>query len=158
LRNGEAMVENKIESIDAYISQFSPEIQEKLEALRKVIKESAPEATEKISWQMPTFVFHGNLVHFAVNKHHIGFYPGVSGVNAFSHEASEYKGTKGSFHFPLKKPLPLELVGKIVQFRVAENREQAEDKNIFTMKTVMRKRMFMQTCMPHEGHEEDHRT
>jgi uncharacterized protein YdhG (YjbR/CyaY superfamily) len=125
---GEVMAENKIESIDEYISQFSPEIQEKLEALRKVIKESAPEAEEKISWQMPTFVFHGNLVHFAVNKHHIGFYPGVSGVNAFSHEASEYQGTKGSFHFPYTKPLPCDLISKIVQFRVAENKKQAEEK------------------------------
>jgi uncharacterized protein YdhG (YjbR/CyaY superfamily) len=125
---GEIMEGNKIKSIDEYISQYPPELQEKLETLRKVIKEAAPEATEKISWQMPTFVFHGNLVHFAVNKHHIGFYPGVSGVDAFIHEAAEYQGTKGSFHFPINKPLPCDLVSKVVKFRVAENKKQAEDK------------------------------
>ena len=119
------MEENKIisESIDEYILKYPPEIQEKLKTLRKVIKESAPDAEEKISWQMPTFVLQGNLVHFAVCKNHIGFYPGLSGIDAFKHELSEYKGTKGSIHFPIKKPLPYELISKIVKFRVAENTE-----------------------------------
>jgi uncharacterized protein YdhG (YjbR/CyaY superfamily) len=125
---GEIMAGNKIESIDEYILNFPPEIQETLETLRKVIKESAPDAAEKISWQMPTFVLHGNLVHFAVCKNHIGFYPGLSGINSFKNELAEYKGTKGSIHFPIKKPLPYELISKIVKFRVTENKKQAEDK------------------------------
>ncbi len=122
------MEENKIESIGAYILNFSPEIQEILETLRKVIKESAPDAEEKISWQMPTFVLHGNLVHFAAHKNHIGFYPGPSGIAEFKHELSEYKGAKGSVQFPLNKPLPYELISRIVKFRVAENKKEAEDK------------------------------
>ena len=96
--------------------------------LRKVIKESAPDAEEKISWQMPTFVLHGNLVHFAAYKNHIGFYPTPSGIDAFKHELSEYKGAKGSVQFPIEKPLPYELISKIVKFRVAENIKIAEDK------------------------------
>ena len=85
------MEENKatFESIDEYISIFTPEIQEILETLRKVIKESAPDAEEKISYQMPAFVLHGNLVYFAVCKNHIGFYPTPSGISAFKHELSE---------------------------------------------------------------------
>lgn len=122
------MEENKIETIGAYILNFSPEIQEILETLRKVIKESAPDAEEKISWQMPTFVLHGNLVHFAAHKNHIGFYPGPSGIAEFKHELSEYKGAKGSVQFPLNKPLPYELISRIVKFRVAENKKEAEDK------------------------------
>lgn len=122
------MEENKIESIDEYIIQFPPEIQEILITLRKVIKEAAPDAEERMSWKMPTFVLHGNLVHFAVCKNHIGFYPAPSGINAFENELSEYKGTKGSIHFPIKKPLPYELVTKIVKFRVAENKKWAEEK------------------------------
>lgn len=119
---------NKIESIDEYILSFPPEIREILETLRKVIKESAPDAEEKISYQMPTFALHGNLVHFAACKNHIGFYPTPSAINAFKNELSEYKGAKGSIQFPIKKPLPYELVSKIVKFRVAENIKQAGDK------------------------------
>jgi uncharacterized protein YdhG (YjbR/CyaY superfamily) len=121
---------NKIisKSIDEYIAQFSPEVQEILKTLRKVIKEAAPETTEKISWQMPTFVLYRNLVHFAAYKNHIGFYPGSSGIDAFKHELSEYKGAKGSVQFPIEKPLPYELISKIVKFRVAENTKQAEGK------------------------------
>ena len=124
------MEENKItyKSIDEYILQFPPEVQEILKTLRKVIKESAPDAEEKISYQMPTFVLHGNLVHFAAFKNHIGFYPTPSGIDAFKHELSEYKGAKGSVQFPIEKPLPYELISEIVKFRVAENIKQAEDK------------------------------
>jgi len=115
-------------STDDYISQFSPEIRDKLETMRSTIKASAPDAEERISYQMPTFSLHGNLVHFAAFKHHIGFYPGASGISAFQQELSVYKGAKGSVQFPLDQPLPLELVSRIVQYRVAENKEKAERK------------------------------
>ncbi|MBC8060796.1 MAG: DUF1801 domain-containing protein [Clostridiaceae bacterium] len=125
------MEENKITfgSIDEYILGFPPEIQETLNKLRKVIKESAPDAEEKISYQMPTFAFHGNLVHFAAYKNHIGFYPAPSGIDEFKKELSEYKGAKGSVQFPIEKPLPYELITKIVNFRVAENIARAEEKS-----------------------------
>jgi len=116
------------ESIEEYISNFPPEVQEILKTLRKVIQESAPDATEKISYQMPTFDLHGNLVHFAAFKNHIGFYPAPSGIEAFKEELSEYKGAKGSIQFPIGKPLPYQLVSKIVKFRVAENIDKAEAK------------------------------
>ena len=119
---------DKIESIDAYILQFSPEVQEILQTVRKVIKESAPDAEEKISYQMPAFALQGNLVYFAANKKHIGFYPTSSGINAFQHEFAEYKSSKGAVQFPFDKPIPYELIREIVQFRVAENRQKAEDK------------------------------
>jgi len=124
------MKENKdvCKSIDEYIIKFPLEIQEILGSLKKVIKESAPDAEEKISYQMPTFVLHGNLVHFAAFKNHIGFYPAPSGINAFKEELSEYKGGKGSIQFSLEKPLPYDLIRKIVKFRVAENIEKAEQK------------------------------
>lgn len=115
-------------SIDEYIMQFPLEIQKILKTLRKVIKESAPEAEEKISYQMPTFELYGNLVHFAAYKNHIGFYPTPSGIDAFKHELSEYKWAKGSVQFPMDKPLPYELISKIVKFRVDENMKKAKTK------------------------------
>jgi uncharacterized protein YdhG (YjbR/CyaY superfamily) len=116
------------ESIDDYISKFPPEIQEILSTIRKVIKEAAPEAKEKISYQMPTFAQHGNLVHFAAFKNHIGFYPTPNGIDAFKEELSGYKGAKGSIQFPMDQPVPYELISKIVKYRVAENIKKAEDK------------------------------
>lgn len=116
------------ESIDAYIAHFPPEAQAILRTLREVIKESAPDAKEKISYQMPTFEHYGNLVHFAAFKNHIGFYPGASGIEAFKHELTSYKWAKGSVQFPIGKPLPYELIRRIVQYRVADNRERAERK------------------------------
>lgn len=114
--------------MDAYIAQYPPEIQEKLNELRKVIQESAPEATEKISWQMPTFYLHGNLIHFAVQKAHIGIYPGASGIERFAEELSAYKTSKGAAQFPFNKPIPFDLVRQIVAFRVAENKQWADEK------------------------------
>jgi uncharacterized protein YdhG (YjbR/CyaY superfamily) len=105
-------------SIDEYIATFPEEIQKILEVLRATIKAAAPDAEEKISYQMPTFALKGNLVHFAAWKNHIGFYPTSSGTQAFRHELSIYEGAKGSVKFPIDKPLPLELISKIVKFRL----------------------------------------
>ena len=112
--------------IDAYIAGFPPDVQEKLEGIRRTIREAAPDAEEKIAYQMPTFVLKGNLVHFAAFKKHIGFYPAPTGIERFKNELSVYEGGKGTVRFPLDGPIPLDLIGEIVRFRVRENLERAE--------------------------------
>ncbi|AXI11111.1 hypothetical protein CV093_06715 [Oceanobacillus sp. 143] len=114
------------ETIDEYISQFPNDIQEKLNTLRAIIKDAAPAAQEKISYQMPTFALKGNLIHFAAYKHHIGLYPGASGVAAFEKELAGYKTSKGTVQIPIEEQLPSELIGKIVKFKVDENMNKAE--------------------------------
>ena len=116
-------------SIDEYIATFPEDTQKILTELRKTIKAAAPKAEEKISYQLPTFALHGNLVHFAAFKNHIGFYPTPSGIQEFKDELSIYEGAKGSVQFPIDKPLPLKLIAKIVKFRVAENIKNAEAKS-----------------------------
>lgn len=114
--------------IDEYIAAFPKEVQKRLQQMRKTIQKAAPEAAETINYAMPTFTLNGNLVHFAGYANHIGFYPTPSGIEAFKKELSVYKGAKGSVQFPLDESLPLELVTKIVQFRVIENMEKAVKK------------------------------
>src|SRR5215203_200439 len=111
----------KPNSIDDYIAGFPKEIQAILEQIRTTIKQAAPEAKEAIKYAMPTFILHGNLVHYAAFKNHIGFYPVPSGIEAFKKELAVYKGAKGSVQFPLDQPMPLDLISKIVKFRVKEN-------------------------------------
>jgi uncharacterized protein YdhG (YjbR/CyaY superfamily) len=114
--------------IDEYIAKFPEDIQDTLQELRATIRESAPDAEETINYQIPTFTLKGNLVHFAAYKNHIGFYPTPSGIEKFKNELSIYEGAKGSVKFPINKPLPLDLISKIVSYRVAENLERAEKK------------------------------
>ena len=113
------------ESIDEYIAGFPQDIQVILEKIRSTIRKAAPDAVEKISYQMPTFTLHGNLVHFAAFKNHIGFYPTPTGTEKFQQELSAYPSGKGSVRFPLDKPIPFALIRKIVKFRVKENLERA---------------------------------
>ncbi len=115
-------------NIDEYIAGFPQDVQAILEKIRATIREAAPDAEEKISYQMPTFALKGNLVHFAAYKHHIGFYPAPRGIEQFQKELSVYKGAKGSVQFPLDKPMPYDLISKIVKFRVQENLAKAETK------------------------------
>jgi len=119
---------NSFTTIDEYIALFPAETQKILQEIRAVIKAAAPEATEKISYQMPTFYLKGNLVHFAAWKSHIGFYPTPSGTEAFKQELSKYEVSKGSIKFPIDKPMPLDLIEKIVKLRVTENIQKAEKK------------------------------
>jgi uncharacterized protein YdhG (YjbR/CyaY superfamily) len=72
-----------IKTIDEYIAQFPKNTQLLLEQIRAVIKKAAPTAEEKISYGIPTFVLHKNLVHFGGFKNHIGFYPGAAGVKNY---------------------------------------------------------------------------
>jgi uncharacterized protein YdhG (YjbR/CyaY superfamily) len=111
--------------IDAYIAAFPPAIQERLAAIRAVIQATAPDAAETISYAMPTFTLHGNLIHFAAFKHHIGLYPTPSGIEVFAAELAAYKNAKGSVQFPHDQPLPLDLIRRITLYRVEENRQRA---------------------------------
>jgi len=108
-------------TIDEYIAAFPKNIQSILEELRQAIKESAPEAEETISYQMPAFKLNGILVWFAAFKNHIGFYPKTSAIEAFKRELSDYEVSKGTIRFPLDKQIPLDLIKKIVKYRVKEN-------------------------------------
>lgn len=119
---------NSVQTIDDYIAAFPAEVQMILQELRAVIHAAAPQALEKISYQMPTFYLQGNLVHFAVHQRHIGFYPVPSGIEAFKEELASYHQGKGSVQFPLDRPLPYDLVRRIVEFRAAENLQKAEEK------------------------------
>ena len=115
---------SKITTVDAYIAQFPPEVQTILQRIRAIVKAAAPEAEEKISYQMPYYALNGRLVYFAGFKRHIGFYPITTGIAAFKEELSAYKGAKGSVQFPLDQPMPYDLIRRIVEFRVAENRKK----------------------------------
>lgn len=115
-------------NIDEYISIFPEDVKAKLETLRATIRKAAPKAEEAISYMIPTFKLHGNLVHFAGYKNHIGFYPGPAGIESFQKELKGFETSKGTIQFPLDKPLPLKLVTMIVKFRVAQNMEKAKSK------------------------------
>lgn len=120
------IIMDKPKDINDYVAGFAPEVQQLLEKVRSTIQKAAPEAVEAISYGMPAFKLNGNLVYFAAFKSHIGFYALPSGNEAFQKELSQYKTGKGSIQFPFNKPLPLELITKIVKFRIEENTQKVE--------------------------------
>jgi uncharacterized protein YdhG (YjbR/CyaY superfamily) len=122
MRKGQSEPKN----IDEYIGGFPEDVQKILEKIRTTIRKAAPGAEETIKYQMPTFTLHGNLVHFAAYKKHIGFYPVPRGVESFKEALSAYEGAKSTVRFPLDKPIPFGLISKIVKFRVKKNLERAE--------------------------------
>ena len=115
------MSTNTNSHIDEYISKFDIKTQTKLKELRQIIKEEAPKAKESIKYKMPAFILQGNLVYFAAYKNHIGFYSISNTPEVFKLEFKPYKVGKGSVQLPLDKPLPYELIRKIVRYRVNEN-------------------------------------
>ena len=115
-------------TIDEYIAPFPPNIRAILERLRRAIRQAAPEAKEKIGYGIPTFTLHGNLVHFAAYKNHIGFYPGATAIERFQDALAGYETSKGTVRFPLNASLPLELIKRIVEDRVQENEKNAQAK------------------------------
>ncbi len=116
---------HKPKDIDEYIAGFPKVTQQILEEIRETIRKVVPEATEKISYAIPTFALNGkSLVYFAAFKNHIGFYPAPVGSETFKEELSAYKTGKGSVQFPLDEPLPLDLIRRIVKFRMHQNSQK----------------------------------
>ena len=112
-------------NIDEYIAGFPPDVQKRLKKLRTTIKRAAPQAQEAIKYRIPTFTLHGNLIHFAAYKNHIGLYPAPIAIEAFKKELSPYASAKGSARFPLDAPIPFDLIRRIVKFRVQSDLRKA---------------------------------
>ncbi len=115
----------QFKTIDKYIKTFPEDVQNILEKIRQTIHKALPEAVEAISYQMPTFKLKGkNLLHFAAWKNHIGFYAIHQGTEDFEKELLPYKRAKGSIQFPMDKPIPYDLIGKIAVFRMKEQQDK----------------------------------
>jgi len=114
----------KFKTVDEYFAAFPANTKAILKELRKTIRQAAPQAEELISYNMPAFTLHGRLVYYAAYKNHIGFYPVSSAIKTFQKELSDYKTSKGTIQFPIDKPIPFNLITKIVKFRVRENLEK----------------------------------
>jgi uncharacterized protein YdhG (YjbR/CyaY superfamily) len=124
-------VSGKFTSHDQYIKASPKEIQARLQEIREIIQQAAPDAEEIISYSMPAFKFYGNLVYYAANKAHVGFYAGDgTTVALFKDELTKYTTTKSAIHFPIDKPIPQALVKKIVKHRIKENKERAALKKL----------------------------
>lgn len=115
------MKKDNFQTIDEYISVFPLEIQSILKAIRKTITTEAPNSIETFSYRMPTFKLNNkNLIHFAAYEKHIGLYPTPSAIETFKEELSSYKWSKGAVQFPYDRPIPYDLIKRIVIFRVKE--------------------------------------
>src|SRR5262245_19223243 len=116
-------------TIDAYIAAFPPEVQALLQQIRQVIHETIPGLGETISYSMPTFTLDGRyLIYFGAYKKHIGLYPAPTGVEEFQEAVALYGGGKGTLKFPLDKPIPFDLIRRVVRFRATEQAEKAAAK------------------------------
>lgn len=116
------------QSVDDYIQSYPPEVQQRLNAMRAAVKNEVPQAEERISYGMPAYFIKGPLVYFAAFKNHIGLYPAGSSIEILAAEIENYKHSKGAIQFPLSQPLPLDLITRIIKFRLAENILREEQK------------------------------
>jgi len=123
-------------NIDEYIAGFPAETQVLLQQFRETVKAVAPAATETISYAMPAFKLEGMLVWFAAYTNHIGFYPRASAIEKFKQELSGYKSAKGTVQFPINKPLPVDLIKEMVQFRMLENMRKIKVKKSKPIKAI----------------------
>jgi uncharacterized protein YdhG (YjbR/CyaY superfamily) len=131
----------KPKNIDDYISQFPQATQKVLQQIRNTIKKIVLKAEEAISYGIPVFNLSGtNLIYFAGYKNHVSIYPAPRGKDEFKKILSAYKGGKGTVQFPLDKPLPINLIIKIVKFRMKENLAKAteSDKKVKTKKQAVK--------------------
>ena len=117
-------------TVDEYIGQYPKDVQAILKKIRETVRKAAPKAMERISYRMPAYFLNGHLVYFAAFKNHIGFYPGTSAIISFKKQLAPYKWAKGSVQFPIVEPTPLDLIRRIVIYRVNENSNKQKSKRM----------------------------
>ncbi len=122
--------------VDAYIAGFPPEIRARLEKVRATIRKAVPQAEEGISYRIAGYKLEGVLIYFAGFKQHIGMYPAPRSSAEFREALARYAGGKGTVQFPHDKPLPLDLIRRIVKFRAKDNLERAVARKQPKSKTV----------------------
>jgi uncharacterized protein YdhG (YjbR/CyaY superfamily) len=115
-------------SIDEYIAAAPASTRPILEKIRKIVRVAAPDAQELISYRMPAFRQYGILLYFAAFKHHIGLFPPVAGDEKLEKAIAPYAGPKGNLKFALDRPMPYELIKRIVRFRVKQDRARNGEK------------------------------
>ena len=133
------MADDTLTPIDEYIEAARPEVQQVLRKIRDTIRKTAPDAGEKIGYGIPTFTLHGNLVHFAAFKKHIGFFPPVRGDAALMKAVAPYANARGNLQFQLDEPIPYALITRIVKTRVADQRSRADAKKSPAKKVAAKK-------------------
>ncbi len=125
----EATAKTKFKNVEEYLATLPAPAKKIFKELRKTIKQAAPEAEEVISYNIPALKLHGMLVYYAAWKEHVSIYPRTAGMEkAFKKELAPYEGGKGTLKFPTDKPVPFDLISKIVKLRVRENLEKASVK------------------------------
>ncbi len=110
-------------TVDEYIDAAPKEAQEKLRELRAILKKAVPDAVEKLKWGAPVFEDDRILFAYKAFKSHLNFIPTGPALEPFREELSEYKTGKDSFQLPFDKPLPVELIRKIAEYRGKDVRE-----------------------------------
>jgi len=108
-------------TIDDYISSFPTDVQCILERVRQTARTAVPGAGETISYKMPAITLNGRvLVSFAAWKHHIALYPMPAVDEAFAQELAPYRAAKSALRFPLSKPIPYDLIERVVVLHVTQ--------------------------------------
>jgi uncharacterized protein YdhG (YjbR/CyaY superfamily) len=111
--------------VDNFIDQFEPQIQELLKEIRESVKQKFPFLEEKISYQTPTFFWKGVVFYYSAFKNHIGLYPLPEAITNFSDELTPFKKGKGSIQFPITEKLPIDLILRLVEFRIEQNKQKS---------------------------------
>lgn len=108
--------------IDAWLAAAPDEHRHRLSAVRDTIAQTAPDASEKMSYGLPTWHDRENLIHLGLFKRHIGLYPGPEAITAFRDALARFTTSKGAIQIPHDRPLPLDLVRQLVEWRLASRR------------------------------------
>jgi uncharacterized protein YdhG (YjbR/CyaY superfamily) len=112
------------ETVEEYLATLSPDRREGVETLRRTVNAAAPEATETIAYQMPALRSRGGqfLVSYAAYKRHYSLFPASGAViAALGAELTPYLAGKGTIQFPASRPIPTDLVARVVKVRLTEN-------------------------------------
>jgi len=119
--------------VDAYIGNVPKEVQPRLREIRTAIREAAPDSVETISYGMPFYSFkgesgfHARLCYFGLlkGKKRIAFYTRPVFLQDHTDEVQAYLTTKSALQFPLDRPIPVQLIKRLVRNGIRKHKAGA---------------------------------
>ena len=117
------MAKTDFKSIDQYHKAFPPDVADRMQEIRKLVHNVVPEVEESISYQIPCFRYNGYLIYYSAYTSHISLSNPFSKefLDEFAADLKGYKVSKSAIQFPNNKPLPVDLISRMITFRKKEN-------------------------------------
>ncbi|MCO1338661.1 hypothetical protein BJH93_07120 [Kocuria polaris] len=116
----------KIDDVATYLADFDGTALTMLTDLRALCRDDSVGAVEDVRWNQPAYIHSSGTILFTFSGHttHANMVFTPSTLEAFGEELADQKTGKGSLRLPYDEPLPVDLLTRMIRYRIDEHEQE----------------------------------